>query len=292
MKKIFLIIAVAAVSIQFAIAQKPNSKFGGVQIGTITYSFRDMPERTLEGTLNYSVQSGVSSIELMGDVVERYAGVPGGRDREAARQWRTSVSMDKFKEIKKMFDNKGVKIHIVKLGDPGWSDAEIDYAFKVCKTLGAKGITMEVSEEAAKRMAPFADKHKLYVIFHNHGQPGDPKFSFDKALAFGNRLMLNFDVGHYYAATGLNPCDLIKRLNKRIFSIHLKDRTWVGNYNEAGNLSFGKGQTPIVEILQLIQKEKWPIYCDIELEYNVPQGSDAVKEVAQCVEYCRKALVK
>ena len=289
MKKI-IFISVAVFCMQYVVGQKPDSKFGGVQIGTITYSFRSMPDQTLEGMLKYTVQSGISSVELMGGAVEKYAGIPD--DRDAIRQWRTSVSMDKFKEIKKMFDKQGVKIHILKLGESRWSDEEIDYAFKVCKTLGAKGISLEVGEEAAKRMAPFADKHKLYVIMHNHGQPGDPNFSFDKMLSYGDRLMLNFDVGHYYGATGQNPCDLIKRLNKRIVSIHLKDRTWVGSYDQSANLPFGEGQTPVTEILQLIQKEKYPINCDIELEYRIPRDSDAVKETAKCVEYCRKALVK
>jgi len=290
MKKLVLLLVAVFFGLSFTLAQKPNSKFGGVQIGAITYSYRSMPDQSIEGMLKYTLQSGISSVELMGAAVEQYAGIP--KDKDAISQWRTTVSMDKFKEIKKMFDKQGVKIHILKLGDPKWSDAEIDYAFKVCKTLGAKGISMEISDEAAKRMAPFADKHKLYVIFHNHGQSENPNFSFDSALAYGKRLMLNFDAGHYYAACGQNPCDLVKRLNKRIFSIHLKDRTWTGKFKEAANLPFGQGTTPIVELLQLVQKEKWPIYCDIELEYNIPQGSDAVKEVIKCVDYCRKALVK
>jgi len=289
MKKV-LFILVAAVCMQIAVAQKPNSKFGGVQIGTITYSYRDMPDKSLEGILNYIVQSGISSVELMGGAVEQFAGLP--KDRDEQRQWRTTVSMDKFKEIKKMFNDRGVNIHILKLGDSKWSDEEIDYAFKACKALGAKGISMEISEEAGKRMAPFADKHKLYVILHNHGQAENPNFSYDSALAFGPRVMLNFDVGHHYSATGENPCELIKRLNKRIFSIHVKDKTWEGTYKESKNLSFGEGQTPVVEILQLIQKEKYPIICDIELEYKIPEGSDAVKETIKCVEYCRAALVK
>ena len=289
-KKTVLFFVAIALCMQFAFAQKPNSKFGGVQVGTITYSYRSMPDQSLEGTLNCIVQSGISSVELMGGPVEEYAGIPRGRD--AVRQWRASVSMDKFKEIKKMFKAKGVAIHILKLGEANWSDEEIDYAFKVCKTLGAKGITMEISEDAAKRMAPFADKHKLYVIFHNHGQPGDPNFSFDRVLAIGSRLMLNFDAGHYYGATGQNPCDLIQRLNKRIVSLHLKDKTGPTANPKDTNKPFGQGQTPVTEMLQLIQKNKWPIMCDIELEYNIPDGSDAVKEVLKCVEYCRKALVK
>jgi sugar phosphate isomerase/epimerase len=272
-------------------AAKPNSKFGGVQIGAITYSYRSMADQSADAVLNYALQSGLSSLELMGDVAERYAGIPQTKDPEAIRKWRTSVSMDKFKELKKKFNSKGVKIHILKLGDKGWSDAEIDYAFNACKTVGAIGITTEISEDAAKRLEPFAEKHNLYVIFHNHGQPGDPNFSFDKVLALGSKLMLNFDAGHYFGATGVDPGLLVERLHSRIVSIHIKDKTGPKAKDPNKNQPFGNGETPVVEMLQLIQKNKWPIYCDIELEYTVPEGSDAVKEVAKCVEYCRAALV-
>ncbi len=272
-------------------AARQGSKFGGVQIGTITYSFRSMPDQSLPGMLNYAVQSGLSSVELMGGAVEQYAGIPQVKDPQVIRKWRSSVSMDKFKAIRKMFKTKGVKIDILKLGDSGWSDEEIDYAFNVCKSLGARGITMEISEDAAKRMVPFTEKHKLFVIFHNHGQPGNPNFSFDKVLAYGPRLMLNFDAGHYFGATGLNPCLLIERLHNRIASIHIKDKTGPKASNPNKNQPFGHGDTPVIEMLQLVQKNKWPITCDIELEYAVPEGSDAVKEVTKCLEYCRNALV-
>lgn len=272
--------------------EKSGSKFGGVQIGAITYSYRSMPDQTLEAVLGYITQSGLSSVELMGDVVERYAGFPQGtKDKDIIREWRKSVSMDKFKEIRKMFESKGVKIHILKLGDRSWSDEEIDYAFNACKALGAVGISMEISEESAIRMEPFAEKHNLYVIFHNHGQPGDPNFSFDKVLALGKQLMLNFDAGHYLGATGLHPNALIERLHDRIVSIHLKDKTGPKAAEPNKNQPFGKGETPVVEMLQLIQQKGWPIFCDIELEYAVPSESDAVKETAKCVEYCRAALL-
>jgi sugar phosphate isomerase/epimerase len=273
-------------------AAKKGSKFGGVQVGAITYSYRSMPDQSLPAILNYVVQSGLSSIELMGSPVEQYAGMPQVKDAEVLRQWRTSVSMDKFKEIRKMFKAKGIKIDILKLGNPAWSDEEIDYAFNVCKVLGARGITMEVSEEAAKRMAPFAEKHKSWVILHNHGQPANPEFSFDKILAYGPRLMLNFDAGHYFGYTGLNPNEVIERLHGRIASIHIKDKTGPKAVEPNKNQPFGQGQTPVAEILQLVQKNKWPITCDIELEYAVPDGSDAVKEVAKCVDYCRAALLR
>jgi hypothetical protein len=55
-------------------------------------------------------------------------------------------------------------------------------------------------------------------------------------------------------------------------------------------MPWGEGDTPVAEILKLVQKNKWPIYFDIELEYPIPEGSDAQKEVIKCVEYCRKIL--
>src|SRR3954468_5059808 len=65
---------------------KPNSVFNGVQIGTITYSYRSMPDQSAEATLKYVLDSGISAIELMGDPVESFAGAPtSGRGGGAGR---------------------------------------------------------------------------------------------------------------------------------------------------------------------------------------------------------------
>src|SRR5688500_19486493 len=88
-------------------AAKPNSVFGGVRIGVITYSFRALPG-SAEETLKYCVECGFSGIELMSNVAESYAGSPAqgrgrGDDQDARRrrdddlqQWRLSVSIDKY----------------------------------------------------------------------------------------------------------------------------------------------------------------------------------------------------
>src|SRR5215208_8463103 len=68
---------------------KPNSKIEGVQIGTITYSYRSMTDQSAEATLRYILESGISAVELMGGPVESFAGAPssgrgGGAGRGAA----------------------------------------------------------------------------------------------------------------------------------------------------------------------------------------------------------------
>src|ERR1035437_7310482 len=56
-------------------AAKPNSNFGGVQIGTITYSFRELPSGA-EDILKDCLDCGISAIELMSNTAEMYAGAP------------------------------------------------------------------------------------------------------------------------------------------------------------------------------------------------------------------------
>ncbi len=60
---------------------KPNSLIEGVQIGTITYSYRSMTDQSAEATLKYIVDSGISGIELMGGPVESFAGAPTAAGR-------------------------------------------------------------------------------------------------------------------------------------------------------------------------------------------------------------------
>jgi len=253
----------------------PCSKFGGVQIGVITYSYRSMPDKSAEAVLQQVVGSGINSIELMGDVVEKYAG----------------GSLEKVAELRKMYAAAGVDIHIVKfgnIGDKSVSDEKIEYYFNVAKALGAGAITREISEEAAKRLGPMVDKSGVKVAFHNHTQINATTYD-GPILSYGRNLMLNLDIGHYTAANEDSAVAIIEKYRSRIYSIHLKDRK--NKANGGTNMPFGQGNTPVIEALRYIKKNKLPIYADVELEYPVPQDSDAVKEVAKCVQYCKLALV-
>ena len=59
-------------------AEKPNSLIAGVQIGTITYSYRSMPDQSAQALLGYIVGNGLSAVELMGQPAEQFAGAPSG----------------------------------------------------------------------------------------------------------------------------------------------------------------------------------------------------------------------
>ena len=272
-------------------AAGPNSKFNGVQIGVITYSYRSMPG-SAEDLLKYIAGCGINSIELMGGPVEQFAGAPaGGRRGQAAQallQWRLSVPMRRFEQLRNMYNDAGVEIHIVKfgnIGNRGMSDGEIDYYFRVAKALGAKGITRELSEEAAKRLGPIADRHKIMIGFHNHTQLKPTTYD-GPILSHGKYLGINLDIGHYVAGSNHSPIPLIEKHRDRILSLHLKDR----KVNNGPNMPLGEGDTPVALILQYMKRHKLTFSADIELEYKIPRGSDAVKEVTKCVQFCKRVL--
>jgi sugar phosphate isomerase/epimerase len=277
-----------------AASGKPNSVFNGVRIGCITYSYRGAVS-SAEDTLKALLQDGLSETELMGGPIQAYAGLSRGATRgpkgapaeqpakptDAQRE----TQLAKCRELRKMYNDAGVNIHLEKIGF-GQSDEELDFNFQVAKALGCVGITTERSEPLAKKLAPFADKHQIWVAFHNHTNNYPVMDQTDPILSYGQYIGFNFDVGHYFAGTkGLSPIPVIEKYHDRILSLHLKDRT-----AEGGNLPWGQGKTPIKEILQLMRKEKWTFPGDIELEYKIPQGSDAVAEVAKCLQYCKEAL--
>ena len=275
---------------------KPNSVFSGVRVGCITYSYRGGAD-TAEYTLECLLKDGLSETELMDGPIRSYAGLPARAGRggkkgddspppiDADRPKVREAQLVKCELLRKMFNDSGVNIHIHKIPF-GQTDDDIDFNFQIAKALGCKAITTERNDQLAKRLAPFAEKHKIWVAFHNHTNNVPTIESIDPLMQIGDYIGFNFDIGHYVAGTnGKSPIPVIEKYHDKIISLHLKDRNAAG-----ANLLWGEGQTPIKDVLRLLQKEKWPIYADIELEYKVPEGSSSVAEVAKCVQYCKEAL--
>jgi sugar phosphate isomerase/epimerase len=339
-------IALAGVPLASAFgAAKLNSKIRNVQFGTITYSLRAM-NLDIDGSVKAVSELGLSEVELMNEVAERYAGLPapagrggGGRAAaapggpgagpgagagpgggggqggprggrapltpeqqaanlaaqraagEATKKWRLGASMDKYKEVRKKFKDAGVEIQVLCFNMPmAISDEEIDYAFQMAKALGAKAISSTSQVPVAKRVAQFADKHKLLWGGHGHSNLTDPNefatpASFETIMSYSKYIGINLDIGHFTAAN-FDPIPFIKQHGNRITNLHVKDR----RKNQGPNTIFGEGDTPIKEVLQLVSKEKYKFPCNIEFEYAVPQGSDVMTEMKKCVQYCKDAL--
>src|SRR6478672_2279392 len=109
-------------------AAKPNSVFHGVRIGCITYSYRGGVD-TAEYTLECLLKDGLSETELMDGPIRSFAGVGtgggGGRNApdvqavqppadDAERAKRREAQLAKCMQIRKLYNDAGVNIHIHK----------------------------------------------------------------------------------------------------------------------------------------------------------------------------------
>lgn len=303
--------AIAALPVASLLA-KPNSKFGGVQIGiNAPYSMHGMPGGA-DDILNDMTQLNLSSVELRSQPVEGFLGAPvvpaaPGRgkppltpEQDAARKsaiadlrkWRLALSVDRIKEFRKKYEDAGISIEIAKFdGIDSMDDDIVDYCFVMAKALGAHALSCEIPVSRTKRLGEFATKHKLMVGYHGHAKVTDPEAfakpeSWETAMSFSKYNGINLDLGHFTAGNNTSPVDFIKKHHDRITHVHLKDR----KLNNGPNVVWGLGDTPVVEVLRLMQKEKYPFQGTIEFEYPVPAGSDVMTELAKCVAFCKNAL--
>jgi sugar phosphate isomerase/epimerase len=190
--------------------------------------------------------------------------------------------------VRKKFDAAGVKLQAYNYSfNDSFTDEEIDRGFLMAKALGVKVITASSTLKAAKRVAPFAEKHKITVAMHGHSNLTDPnKFakpeSFKAALEMSKYFAVNLDIGHFFAA-GYDPVKYIEENHSRITNLHLKDR----KKDNGPNTPWGEGDTPIKQVLQLLKQKKYDIPANIEYEYR---GADAVAEVRKCFQYIKDAL--
>jgi sugar phosphate isomerase/epimerase len=272
----------------------------GVRLGVQTFSFRELmrpPGGDLVEPIIAAMKAcGLTECELWAPQIEPVsAGGRGAppeqvqRDREALRKWRLETPLDHFRAIRKKFESAGMTLYAFNYSPNGsFTSEEIDRGFEIAKALGAEIITASATLEAARRMAPLADKHRMVVAMHNHSNTSDPNEfatteSFAAALKMSSYFKINLDIGHFTAAN-YDPVSYLREHHASITNLHIKDR----KKNQGDNTAWGTGDTPIRDVLQLLKRERWPIRAYIEYEYKGTAG--AVYEVTKCFDFARKSL--
>jgi sugar phosphate isomerase/epimerase len=208
------------------------------------------------------------------------------------KKWRLARTKDDFLKARKKFEDAGVLIQIVKCDSINSMDDDVvDYVFLMAKAVGAHAISCEIPLSRTKWMGAFADKHKMMVGYHGHTDITNPEAfgkpeSWETAMSYAKYNGINLDLGHFIAANNVSPAAFLTKYHDRVTHIHVKDK----KMHNGDNMPFGQGDTPIKEILQLMQKEKWKFQATIEFEYRVPPGSTRMAEIAKCVDYVKGCL--
>jgi sugar phosphate isomerase/epimerase len=263
------------------------AKTNGVTIGVMTYSYRALtvPPGTerVDGQIEALKANNARDIELF----EAESQPPGRAD--GLEKWRKATELEHFKSARKKLEAAGITTHALTVNYRDvLTDDDLDRTFEQAKALGTNVIAASTQVSMAKRIAPFAEKHRIYVAFHGHSNTKDPNEfatpeSFDTALAASKYFRINLDIGHFSAA-GYDPVDYIRKHHDKITHLHLKDR----RKNDGPNMPWGEGDTPIKQVLLLLKEKKYPLPALVEYEYR--GTGTPVEEVGKCLDYMRKAI--
>ncbi len=318
-------IATALLMVLASCTSAPNDDLG-VTIGVQTYSFRTQEDESPLAILEYIKETGIKHVELMGNHAEPFAGAPSSPMDDPAKRaimikqwrqqeltdeeaelavilreemaqfnadlatWRSEVDYSKFEELRDLYAANGISIYAFKPSVFGKNntDDDIRYGMRAAKALGANHVTVEHPEddEHTARLGKIAEEEGILMAYHGHMQQTPTLW--DTALAQSSGNSMNLDFGHYIAAENENPLQIIKDKHASIASMHLKDRQ--KQSNGGGNLMWGTGDTPIAEVVTLIRDNGYTFPITVELEYEIPEGSDAVQEVKRSFEYIKNIL--
>jgi sugar phosphate isomerase/epimerase len=211
--------------------------------------------------------------------------------RSALRHWRLAIPAANHEAFRARFQAAGISLFAYRVDyDDQFTDEEIDVTFQQAKALGVRTMASMTSVSGARRLAPFAEKHRLTVALHNTANTKDPDSictpqSFRSALALSKNFRLNLDIGHFTAAN-YEAVAFIQENHASISHIQIKDRTRNGGANER----FGEGDTPIKDVLTLVKEKQLPIPAFVEYEYiglGTPQ-----EEVRKCLAFANAALTR
>jgi len=197
------------------------------------------------------------------------------KTRQALRDWRIALPLDRFKEVRRKFDAAKLNLFsYVYTIDDHMTDAEIEAAFRQLQALGVPMFTTNQTRVGmGPRIAPLSEKYNIKAAWHPHAEIQDPNevatpASMEKLLAMSKSFVINLDIGHF-AAGNNDVLAFLKKHHERIAHLHVKDR----KRDKGPNVQLGTGDTPIKESATLIRDERWPIMLILEREYRDAPGS-------------------
>lgn len=160
---------------------------------------------------------------------------------------------------------------------PPITDAQIDRIFEFTKALGAKSLSSQMTPDMAKRLVPFAEKHKIIVA----AASSNPDV-LTQIPSISPWLRMDLDIGDFTRA-GHDALQFVKDNYQHLLDVHLKDCKFQG-----ASVPFGTGDSHMKEVLQFLRDKKSQARANIDCDY--PGTGTSVDEVKKCYDYVKSCL--
>ncbi len=241
----------------------------GLKIGVATYTVRELPiEEAIKGILRVglkyvSIKNVKNHIDLSHTTEER-------------------------KQRAQMFRDAGlVPLSVGNVGMKN-DEADIRRAFEYARDIGVPTMVCAPDKNAIPILDKMVKEFDIKLAIHNHG-PEDKQFPspYDVMKAVENydkRIGLCIDVGHT-ARAGVDPAESILKCRERLYDVHMKDISAMGNRNTP--IEGGRGILDTKSILAALLKINFQGLVGFEYEKD---GKDPVPGLAESVGYVKGIL--
>ncbi len=251
-------------------ADSAGDLYGGFNLGIQSYTLRGFP---VDKALEMIQELNLHSVEF----INTHFSVDSTPEQIAA--------------MKQKCESKGIKImgHGVN-GFGADKEANRKY-FEFAKKAGIRNISADPSPEAFKNLDELVEEYDIRIAIHNHG-PGARYDKVDdvlKAIQGHNpKIGACADLGHYIRSAE-DPVEVIRKLEGRLFGIHLKD--FDAQKANAKGVILGKGQLNVVDVFKALRKVNFPADGCLSLEYE-EKANDPMGDVKECVAIAAEAARK
>ncbi len=163
--------------------------------------------------------------------------------------------------------------------------------FEFAHRAGLKNITANPSPDSFDSLDKLVAEFDIRICIHNHG----PDSSYDKIGEVVNavqdhdpRIGACVDTGHFIRSKE-DPIEAIRRLNKRVFALHVKDEE--KQEKKSHNVIIGEGFLDLVTMFKTLREIKFPADGSVSLEYEA-NPDNPIDDIQQCLTAAEEAIAK
>jgi sugar phosphate isomerase/epimerase len=242
----------------------------GLKVGVATYTVRELP-----------IVEAIQAIQRVG---LKYVSI-----KNVKNHIDPSHPLEERKRRAQMFRDAGLIPLSIGNVSMRMGEDDIRKSFEFAKDIGVPTIVCAPSLESIPFLDKMVKEFDIKVAIHNHG-PEDKGFfpsPFDAMRAvekFDQRLGLCIDVGHT-ARAGVDPADSILKCQDRLYDLHMKDISALGNKNTP--IEGGRGILDSKSILAALLKIQYQGLVGFEYEKD---AKDPVPGLAESVGFVKGVL--
>jgi len=250
-------------------APEESDPWLGLKIGVATYTVRELP---IEEAIKVLQRVGLKYISIKN--VKNHIDI--------------SHTTEERKQRAQMFRDAGLVP--LSVGNVGMKNDEADVrrAFEFARDIGVPTMVCAPDKNSVPILDKMVKEFDIKLAIHNHG-PEDKQcpspYDVMKAVEnYDKRIGLCIDVGHT-ARAGVDPAEAILKCRERLYDVHLKDISALGDRNTP--IEGGRGILNLKSILAALLKIKYQNLAGFEYEKD---GKDPAMGLAETVGYTKGLL--